>query len=395
MAKSYRTTDQRGTVVLTLSNTNGQDGVRTLTLPITPEEIQINRPSRQAVTQTLTSAYQDHLGSGISTVVVRGHTGWRDLGALDRNDLGAGTGYEVITNLRNLLADYDNRVARGDPSAVKMILLLNLPNGWEQFRVSKNAAAFSRSRAQPLLYRYEMQFTVLEDLTAEMRQVDPSPNFVITLKNAPSVKLISSSGIGGSSDTTSGSGGSKSGNAIVTSDSDLAAKIAVTQAKRLSRADASDLNTPVSTSEPGLTSGTPSGLTSFGAVLAAIGNGDMTLRDFAEQRYPVSQGYPDNMYLYIIAANPDYFTGTGLAFGQSDPNQIAVKAGNVYRIPVIDPQDAWTNAFTGFEQVRNFLQGNLAFGIDPTPTIDFFLRPTLNPSEISKVPTPTFGWNEF
>lgn len=167
-----------GTVSFMLS---GGGGTRTLTLPITPEEIVIHRPSRQAVTQTLTSAYQDHLGSGVATVIVRGHTGWRDRGA--------GTGYQVITRLRDDILDaYDKAVSQGDPTKVKLDLLCALPGTWEHFRVSKNSASFSRSRAQPLLYRYEIQFTVLHDYN-ETSPNDPSPNFVISFANIPRVVI--------------------------------------------------------------------------------------------------------------------------------------------------------------------------------------------------------------
>lgn len=170
VSDNVRTSKPGGTVTFTLARDG--DTVHALTLPLTPEEIVIQRPSRQSVTQTLTSAYQDHLGSGLTSVMLRGHTGWRDFGF--------GTGHDIIIRLRDeILGSYDKLVAQGDPEKVNLDLAIALPDtGWEHFRVSKNSATFSRSRAQPLLYRYEMQFTVLKDYNESTSQVDPSPNFV-------------------------------------------------------------------------------------------------------------------------------------------------------------------------------------------------------------------------
>lgn len=315
MAKTFRTTDQRGSVVLTLQNSSGSD-LRLLTLPITPEEISIIRPSRQAVTQTLTSAYQDHLGSGIVSVNVRGHTGWRDLGSVNRSDLGSGTGYEVIKNLRDLLGDYDNRVARGDPSTVRLLLMLNLPNGWEMFRVSKNGASFSRSRQQPLLYRYELQFIVLEDMNAATKQVDPSPNFVITLLNAPSVKLT-------------GGGGGKTYQAVASGDSDQTGRVIVNQ---------SDSGPAL---DPGIVDTTTSVFSQFDDGLSGAsttGSGSMTLRAFSDFQYVPTSAYPSGMWQYIVAANPSLFAGAN-----SDPYQVIIPAGTTLRVPQISQGDAWDN----------------------------------------------------
>jgi hypothetical protein len=309
---TYRTTDQRGTVVLALANTSGPSGVRILTLPITPEDIQITRPSRQAVTQTLTSAYQDHLGGGITTVGMRGHTGWRDLGAVDRNNLGAGTGYEVIRNLRDLLGDYDTRVARGDPSQIKFMLMLNLPNGWENFRVSKNSASFSRSRQQPLLYRYELQFTVLEDMNSATKQTDPSPNFVVTPQKALSVTLLPNVS------TTNTTGGDVTG---VSLGKDAATLIANIHSRR--DLDRDDM----------LTYTGKGGSGNFDQYLAAVGNGDITLSAFAEAQYP-SSVFGLGMWRYIVAANPDMFSRAG-----DDPTKVIVKAGHTYRVANINPKD--------------------------------------------------------
>lgn len=173
-----RPTDQTfGTVTLLLSGPDSAPGMA-FECPVNPAEITIDRPSRQSVTQTLTGAYQDHLGSGLIHVQMRGHTGWRRLRPQFAD------GFEAYKALRGLLYEYDQRVAGGDPSKVFLRLLLDIPSGWEHFRVSKDEARYSRSRSQPLLFAYDLAFTVLRDELAG-EPVDPSPPFVITFNSTP------------------------------------------------------------------------------------------------------------------------------------------------------------------------------------------------------------------
>lgn len=294
-------TSQQGSVTLIINigganNSQGGSGaeVNSLTLPITPEDIQITRPSRQAVTQTLTGAYQDHLGSGITTVSMRGHTGWRNLTP-------EGDGYNVIKRLRDLLGQYDKIVATDRPDRVSLMLLLSLPSGWEHFRVSKTTVSYTRSRAQPLLYRYEAQFIVLHDFNDATGQVDPSPNFVINQGIFPNVQLVQVPISLPDSSTSSSTGSSGDASGIIGD-------------------QARDTNDPrLEQPQTGTTSPTAA---------------PITLAAFTDQQYPPVNGYPPGMYNYIIAANPDFFYQSDI-----DPNVYMLVPGttlNILQISIAD-----------------------------------------------------------
>jgi hypothetical protein len=123
--------------------------------PIRPEQFQLVEPARQSVTQTIGGAYQDHFGPGVPQITISGHTGWRKLG-------GNGDGYAMFTQLRQVHRDYNRMCGEGDPASVTLILSVNVPQGYGIFRVSSDNFRSLKSVQSPLLYRYEIQFTVLE-----------------------------------------------------------------------------------------------------------------------------------------------------------------------------------------------------------------------------------------
>lgn len=296
---------QQGSVTLIINigganNSQGGSGaeVNSLTLPITPEDIQISRPSRQAVTQTLTGAYQDHLGSGIATVSMRGHTGWRNLTP-------EGDGYNVIKRLRDLLGQYDKIVATDRPDRVSLMLLLSLPSGWEHFRVSKTVASYSRSRAQPLLYRYEIQFVVLHDFNDATGQVDPSPNFVINQGIYPNVVLntVPTTPLPDSTTTPP--------------DNSNVSTIVHHQ-----------VDTPPGTEDTPPTATTPPE--------------PITLAQFTDAQYPPALGYPPGMFYYIVVANPGQFVDV------FDPTTRYLTPGFTLTVPLISPEDAIRFTYNGW-----------------------------------------------
>lgn len=175
--RAHYSSQQNGSVSLILRSAplgsgTGAD-ILTFTLPINPQAVDIQRPSRQTVTQTLGGAYQDHWGEGLIHISLSGSTGWRPRGPqlLD--------GYESIIALRKLLHEYDRRCGEGTPQNVFLYLLLDLPSGWERFRVSKVSADYSRTKGSPLLYMYDLSFIALEDLSY-VEKANVSGTFVIT-----------------------------------------------------------------------------------------------------------------------------------------------------------------------------------------------------------------------
>jgi hypothetical protein len=126
---------------------------------IRPEQYQLTRAGRGAVTQTEGGAFLDEFGEGPAQLMIAGHTGW-------------GAGYELpgvikVKALEAIFIEYLRRYQRlkeanADPSIVQLWFLdsLNL----EAFSVYPMQFSLERNKGRPLLYYYRMQFIVLVDL---------------------------------------------------------------------------------------------------------------------------------------------------------------------------------------------------------------------------------------
>jgi nucleoid-associated protein YgaU len=164
------TKQKNGMVMLSLSGGGGSQGggVSTgtgnaaggggpFTFPINPEQFTIEQPARQSVTNT-SGAYQDHFGPGVPTIQIAGHTGWR------RHKSSQDDGFQAFLKLRQIHEDYNRMCGEGDPDAVNLELTVSVPQGYGHYRVSSDRFRSLKSTQSPLLYRYEIQFTVLRIL---------------------------------------------------------------------------------------------------------------------------------------------------------------------------------------------------------------------------------------
>lgn len=155
----------------------------TVILPINPEEFTLQRPERVSVVQTLGDPFVDEFGTGLTTINIRGTTGWRTrlalgskvgIGALSKGvGIGAAAvdGYEAYRQLHREIFDtyFSQRkemieVAR-DPDEVNLILLNTVDN--LAFNVVPTEFRLLRSRSRPQLYQYDLNFTVKEDLSEQ------------------------------------------------------------------------------------------------------------------------------------------------------------------------------------------------------------------------------------
>jgi nucleoid-associated protein YgaU len=165
------TKQKNGMVMLSLSGGGGSQGggVSTgtgdaaggggpFTFPINPEQFTIEQPARQSVTNTIGGAYQDHFGPGVPTIQIAGHTGWR------RHKSSQDDGFQAFLKLRQIHEDYNRMCGEGDPDAVNLELTVSVPQGYGHYRVSSDRFRSLKSTQSPLLYRYEIQFTVLRIL---------------------------------------------------------------------------------------------------------------------------------------------------------------------------------------------------------------------------------------
>jgi hypothetical protein len=139
------------------------------TLLINPSDISIEEPNRATVTQTLGGAYLSLFGQGLHNVTISGTTGYN----ARMNTEGVITdGYEEIKNLRKQF--YRNFITTYDPYAE--CLWYDWENE-EYYKIMPLSFRVQRSASEPNLYRYEIQFTTLQELGA---QTKPDPNNLLS-----------------------------------------------------------------------------------------------------------------------------------------------------------------------------------------------------------------------
>lgn len=126
------------------------------TLLVNPEDMSVQEPSRTNVQQTLGGAYVTDFGVGLHQVNISGTTGYslRTNADGQRKD-----GYQEVKDLRRKL--YRNFLETNDS---------NLEMYWynwedeEYYQIVPLSFRISRNKSEPLLYRYEFQFTALRKL---------------------------------------------------------------------------------------------------------------------------------------------------------------------------------------------------------------------------------------
>lgn len=130
-----------------------------INLPIRPEELTRTETSRLQVNQTIGGAWADSFGPGLGKITLAGHCGWRGAFFLP--------GEEVFFALRETVfqAWHDRRRAAAengqDPTQVRLYYAdtLNDIRG----EVAPQSFALRRSKASPLLFRYQISLVLLGD----------------------------------------------------------------------------------------------------------------------------------------------------------------------------------------------------------------------------------------
>lgn len=140
---------------------DGSGGLGFLTLPVKPEELTRQEPSRTNVVNSLDGAWVDSFGRGLATLTISGNTGWRDR-------QGQGDGIAQFQILRDDFVHRWHRlrsekIAAGlDPSEVRLIFIDPL-NGSYVADVVPSNFSLRRSKSQPLLLMYAITMTVVAD----------------------------------------------------------------------------------------------------------------------------------------------------------------------------------------------------------------------------------------
>lgn len=157
-------TDQRaGVKPIAFVLDNGGKLGEPVTLKIRPEDIVANQPGRVAVHQTMGRTVQgwvDDFGSGLPSLTISGHTGWRTSAA---SGLDGAQAFEALNNL--LMIEYPAAKqaaidSGNDPAAVKLLFIDMLNNlSWS---VAVTNFSLKRNKSHPLLYMYNIPIQAIE-----------------------------------------------------------------------------------------------------------------------------------------------------------------------------------------------------------------------------------------
>jgi hypothetical protein len=140
----------------------GSGSVMLYTMLVNPQDMSFDEPARNTVTPTLGGAYVTDFGRGLPAVVLSGTTGYKTRTSAEGIAM---DGFEAFINFRTKV--YRNFIEATDP---------NLSLYWynweddEYYEIQPTAFRLQRSKAEPLMYRYEFRFTCIRKLK-DSRQV--------------------------------------------------------------------------------------------------------------------------------------------------------------------------------------------------------------------------------
>lgn len=155
-----------------LHDTNANAQPIRVPLVIRPEDLTRNDTSRMSVNQTLSGAWVDSFGPGVSTVTISGHTGW---GAGGRPD-----GFQAFQKLHTTVFDAwhkaraDAANAGKDPDGVRLVFV----DGLDGFTwvVAPQSFVLKRNKSRPLLSQYQISMVKLGDTVEETpKTIKPTP----------------------------------------------------------------------------------------------------------------------------------------------------------------------------------------------------------------------------
>lgn len=154
-------TDKISTNICTLRLTDPQNALQTwiYSFYVSPDQLIIETPSRVAVYQSIGGAsYIDHLGAGITSVTLRGSTGFR---TGKSNQLGMGALQASL--LRDIVNKYNNFCRLGFSSKTLLTLQLSFADdpSFGEWNVTIRNFNISRSVQQPLIFQYTLDLACL------------------------------------------------------------------------------------------------------------------------------------------------------------------------------------------------------------------------------------------
>lgn len=149
-------TDTPSTYTTTLSLTGTSSDVKYV-FYIPPESIEISIPSRVGTYQSIGGgSYFDHLGEGIATISISGHTGFRR--GIGKPEGSLTMGYAQYVLLKDIISKYNDECVMGNADKINLRLSISLPDSpaFGQWDVVVKDLNLKRNTQSVLLFRYSL-----------------------------------------------------------------------------------------------------------------------------------------------------------------------------------------------------------------------------------------------
>lgn len=158
---NYAPLSLSGSFTLTLYDSPESSAEKTImqyTFYITPQDIQITKPGRLSVYQSIGgAAHIDHLGEGLVGITINGTTGF--------NPLIGPAGFVQYSLLRNIIDLYYDRCRNGFAAQSRLELAVSFPDypNYGTWDVTVKDMNLSRSAQMPLINKYTISFIAISD----------------------------------------------------------------------------------------------------------------------------------------------------------------------------------------------------------------------------------------
>jgi hypothetical protein len=140
--------------------------VESFVFPISPEQLVVDLPARQTLYQTMGKrAFVDHLGAGVGMIQLSGHTSWRPVGPNAQTGI---DGYLAFQQLRKIVEAFNDDWGANPAQPPILECVISSPGDFGVWQVTVNTLRLRRAANRPLLFFYELELTVLQDVGVKL-----------------------------------------------------------------------------------------------------------------------------------------------------------------------------------------------------------------------------------
>jgi len=149
-------------ISLLLSDRESGRIIKSVTLPIRPEDLSFNAPSRTSVNHTIGGSWVDDFGPGIVRISISGTTGWRG-GEVSAPEL-MGDLAAVVRDRWHELRQWNVSVGK-NPDFIQLLYTDDLNIGGLSYVVTPENVVIRRNKQRPLLYQYQISLVVVSSVS--------------------------------------------------------------------------------------------------------------------------------------------------------------------------------------------------------------------------------------